>query len=206
MVIKGVLFDADGVIINSGKFSIEYEEKYGVSKDELIPFFKGNFKRCIIGKGDLKELIRPWLIKWKWLGTVEEFLQFWFKAEHQIDERIVSVINQLKLNGKKCYLVTNQEKYRVEYIKNDMGFDKLFNRIFSSSEIGYKKPEKEFYKAVLDEIGKKDRISSDELLFFDDSEINILSAREKGINSHVYKDFLDFEKIIESHIKIKSKK
>jgi hypothetical protein len=37
MAIKAVVFDADGVVINSpGYFSVQYEKKFGVPNDVLI--------------------------------------------------------------------------------------------------------------------------------------------------------------------------
>ena len=80
MTIKGILFDADGVIINSEKFSVPYQKKFNVHVDEITPFFKGEFKECIVGRADLVKIIQPWLQKWKWKGSAEEFLEFWFKA------------------------------------------------------------------------------------------------------------------------------
>jgi putative hydrolase of the HAD superfamily len=113
MTTKCILFDADGVVINSEMLSVQYQKEHDVSNDDMIPFFEGEFQNCIVGKTDLIELVKPWLPKWKWDGTVDEFLQFWFKAEHNVDERMVAVIRNLRKKGIKCYLATNQEKYRA---------------------------------------------------------------------------------------------
>jgi len=78
----------------------------------------------------LIELVTPWFSKWKWDGTVEEFLQFWFKAEHNVDEKIISIIQQLRKKGIRCYLATNQEKYRTQYMKDKMRFEELFDHVF----------------------------------------------------------------------------
>jgi len=177
MVTKCILFDADGVVVNSEMFSVQYQKEHDVSNDDMLPFFKGEFQNCIVGKADLIELVKPWLSKWKWNGTVDEFLQFWFKAEHNVDERIISVIQQLRKKGIKCYLATNQEKYRIQYMKNYMGFEELFDHVFSSAEIGHKKPEREFYKFILDEIKNEHKIYPHEILFFDDSLENVKEAK-----------------------------
>jgi len=196
MEIKCILFDADGVVINSEMFSVQYQKEHDVSNDEMLPFFKGEFQNCIIGKADLIELVKPWLLKWKWIGTVDEFLQFWFKAEHNIDERMVNIIKELRKKGIKCYLATNQEKYRTQYMNNHMGFEELFDHVFSSADIGYKKPEREFYKFILDEIKNEHRINPHEIMFFDDSQENVDEAKKLDIDAHFYKNFKDFESLV----------
>ena len=198
MTIKCILFDADGVIINSEMFGVQYQNKYAISKDDIIPFFKEDFPNCIIGKADLMESLENWLPKWKWTGTVAEFLELWFSSENNVDKRMLSMIEELRKNGIKCFLATNQEKYRTDYIRNTMNFDELFDNIFSSSDIGYKKPEIEFYEFILKELEINYAIHSNEIMFFDDSPENIATALEVNIDAHLYKDFKDFRQLITS--------
>ena len=198
MAIKSILFDADGVVINSEMFSSKYQKEFGISPEEFLDFFNGEFNDCIVGKADLTELIKPWLSKWKWKGTVEEFLKFWFEAENNLDDGMIDMIKKLREKGIKCYLATNQEKHRTKYLKDNMGFEELFDKVFSSADIGYRKPEKEFYELVLNEIKKEYNISPHEIMFFDDSKENIDSAKKLNINANLYKNFKDFEKLINS--------
>ncbi len=201
MVIKCILFDCDGVIITSEKFSDLYQKRYDLSNDEMLPFFEGDFQKCIVGKADLKEIIKSWLPKWKWKGSIEEFLQLWFKSENKIDERIVKLITILRKKGIKCCLATNQEKYRTDYLKTHMGFKNLFDHIFSSADIGHKKPKKEFFEFILNEMKNKYNICALEIMYFDNSQRHINSAKKLGIKTHLYKNFKESEPIIKSIIK-----
>ncbi len=196
MATKCILFDADGVVINSEMFSVQYQKEHGVSGDKMLPFFKEEFQNCIIGKADLIESVKPWLPKWKWAGTADEFLQYWFKAEHNVDEKLITVVQQLREKGIKCYLATNQEKYRTKYMKEEMKFKELFNHVFSSADIGYKKPESEFYKFILAKIENEYKIYPHEIMFFDDSQENAAEAKRLNINAHFYKNFEDFENLV----------
>ena len=61
--IKAIIFDADGVVINSPEmFSIQYQKAFGISNDVMLPFFEGIFQDCLKGKADLKEELKHHLI------------------------------------------------------------------------------------------------------------------------------------------------
>ena len=194
MKYKVFLFDTDGVVVQSKMFGNYYGQKNNIAKEEMLPFFTGIFQDCMIGKSDLKEIIKPWLVKWKWNGSVEEFLQKWFKYEDNIDARIIDFIKKLKKQNIKCYLATNQEKYRTDYLTNEMKFGRIFDEIFSSAHIGYKKPSKEFYEFIINKLN----IPTEEILYIDDDEKNIETAKQLEIESYLYKDFNEFKKYLET--------
>ena len=93
-------------------------------------------------------MIKPYLTKWNWKKSTVEFLDYWFKTEHKIDKNMVKIINDLKKIKVKCFLATNQEKYRIDYMVNKMGFSSLFNNIYASCQLGYKKSQKSFYQIL----------------------------------------------------------
>jgi len=67
---------------------------------------------------------------------------------------------------------------------------------FSSADTGYKKPEREFYKFILDEIKNEHNIYPHEVIFFDDLQKNIDEAKRLDIDAHFYKNFEDFENLV----------
>jgi putative hydrolase of the HAD superfamily len=193
MKIKAVVFDADGVVINSpGCFSAQYQKEFGISNDVMLPFFKGRFQDCLVGKADLKEELKPLLKEWEWKGTVDELLDYWFKSEHYIDDNIIGEIKKLRELGVKCYLGTKQEKYRTEYIKKDMGFDNFFDGIYSSVD-GYSKNDKNFYRIISQDLYEKENINSQEIMFWDDDQENVDVASECGWNAFFYTSFDEFQ-------------
>ena len=195
--IKVVLFDVDGVVVDSEMFSLQYSKKFGINNEEMLPFFKGVFQDCIIGKADLKEEVKPWLKKWKWDKSAKDFLNFWFRSEHNIDDMLVDQVEKLRASGIRCYLATKQEKYRTKYMREEMGFDNIFDGIFSSSEIGYKKPDEKFFQKILDELG----IQGEEALFFDDEIENVEGAKSLGIKGFLYTGFDEFKKELDKFLK-----
>lgn len=179
---KIYMFDADGVVIQSRMFSQKYAQEFNVSISELDDFFKTDFQECLIGKSDLKIVIKPWLKKWNWSKSVDEFLDYWFKAENQINDALSENIRMLRKNKIKCILATNQEKYRLEYMKKEMDFETTFDKIYSSNFIGFKKPDIEYYRFILNDLNE----TPSNIIFYDDRQENVESAKSLGINSILY--------------------
>lgn len=201
--IKAIIFDADGVVIESQKmFSVRYQEKYNISNDKMLAFFDTIFQDCLVGRADLKEAIKPYLKDWKWDGSIDELLKFWFRAEDKPNLKMIYFIEKLREKGIKCYLMTNQEKYRTEYMKVDMNFDNIFNKIYSSAYIGYAKPDLKYYEAVYNEINKEIKVNKDEIIFFDDGKKEVEGAINFGIKAYLYEDFDKFVSILSNNYKI----
>ncbi|HEV8601270.1 MAG TPA: HAD hydrolase-like protein [Patescibacteria group bacterium] len=189
-MLKAILYDADGMVINKPKrFSEFYTEQFNVPLEKLLPFFQKELDQIQAGKADLKVKLQPYLADWNWSRSVDELLEYWFKVENYIDQKLVESIALLRQNGIKCYLTTNQEKYRTQYLKNVMGMDKIFDGIFSSSSLGVLKPEPGYWEKVLSEI----KVNKNEVLIWDDEQETIESAKKFGFNAELYTNFDDYK-------------
>ncbi|MFH2232428.1 MAG: HAD hydrolase-like protein, partial [Patescibacteria group bacterium] len=113
----------------------------------------------------------------------------------------IELIKVLRGKNIKCFLATNQEKHRTEYMTNQMGFKDVFDHIFSSAEIGYKKPEREFYEFIFNWINKTESVAKEEIFYIDDSQEAIDAANTYGINSRFYTSFEDFTNQINTLVK-----
>lgn len=67
------------------------------------------------------------------------------------------ILTKLKKGGISIYAVTNGTKRSQENRLGNSGLDKLFDGIFISECIGFQKPKKEYFDAVLKEICEKDK-------------------------------------------------
>lgn len=182
-----ILFDADGVTIQPTEpFSKQYQKKHGVPSDAFLKdFFGGIFHDCTTGKADLKEVLRPTLAsEWKWKGTVEDFLQEWFSSEHFPNTEVLEIIKKLREKGAQCFLATNNEKYRTAYIRKEMGFDTVFDGIYSSCDVGHRKPSSEFFTYVLRDIG----VPAENVVYFDNEEEMMVEAKRLGIRGYIYEN------------------
>ncbi len=189
-MIRVCLFDVDGVLIRGEAFSTYLRRDYRLTQDDTAPFFQGIFRECLIGKADLKEVLPPYLPKWGWQESIDAFLEYWFGCERHVDELLLATIQQWRCDGMNCYVATNQEQYRTAYLREALGFAHLFDGIFASAHVGHMKHERAFFELVLRELAP---VPANEIMFWDDSELNVTTARQAGLQAEVYTDFADFQ-------------
>ena len=192
-MIKAIIFDADGMVINGERFSDRFSKKFNIPLEAINVFFDKEFEDCELGKKDLKQVILPYLKEWKWQGAMDDLLKFWFKESYRVDKEVIKIIGGLREAKTICILSTNQEKYRVEFMKNEMGLAGVFDFIISSHQVGYFKDNPEFYRKLLELIPD---IKTDEVLFFDDREKNIQAAESLGIKVKLYKNINDLKECL----------
>jgi len=188
MKIEAVLFDADGVLILPEEvFSVVYAKSHGLSPAPFEQFFRESWPAIATGKKDLKESITENADLWQWHGTPDELLQYWFEAEDVRNEDLIALIRGLKEQGLPCYLASDQEKYRGEYLKQVM-FKDLFNGYFLSCDLGTTKSDPTFFKRVVDQLRQDNPdINPASIVFFDDSQSKVDTARAAGINGLLYR-------------------
>ncbi len=174
---KIIIYDVDGVIIRREKyFSQRFSEDYGVPLGKILSFFKKEFQLCLIGKADLKVELNKYLMVWGWEKSVGELLDYWFSNESKLNRELLVEISRFRRDGTKCYLATNNEKYRVKYILETLGLAELFDGSFASCDIGYLKRDRKFWKKVHEVI---DNEPSD-VFVIDDEKENLDAAKSFG--------------------------
>lgn len=194
-MITTLLFDVDGVLLIGDSWNKDLASSYGITEEMLSPFFRESFPACLTGKSDLKEVLASYLTRWNWPHAVDDFVDYWFRR-HARNEELLSTIQQFRQNGTACYLATQQEHYRTNYIWHTLGFAQLFDGIFSSVDIGYMKIDPLFFEAVVREL---DGHLVTEMLFWDDQAGNVTTARSAGLHAEVYQDFTQFSSVMRTY-------
>ncbi|MDD3006378.1 MAG: hypothetical protein PHX30_02220 [Candidatus Pacebacteria bacterium] len=195
---KIILFDVDGVLIRyPHNFSEEMKRRgYPEAKKVLGEFYDITNNRIYNeGKGDMKEMIVPYLKRFGWQGTVDDFFkeQMDFSRRY-LDGDLVSLAGELKKQGIGCYLASNQDKYRAQFLWEDLNLQQSFDGHFFSCEIGYKKDDDGFWEYALENIsGNNSGISTWDIIYFDDARGNVEAASKFGIQSFLFTDKIQFE-------------
>ncbi|HEX9804181.1 MAG TPA: HAD family hydrolase [Candidatus Dojkabacteria bacterium] len=193
-MIKYVFFDVDGVLINSPLYYSQYYAKQNnLDYDkEMLPFFTGIFRKAGEGKVDLKEIIAPWLKKWGFQGSVDEYLKNWFEFESDVDQEVIELVKTLREKGINCFLTTQQEKYRFDYMWNNLKFKEYFDGRFPTYEINYTKTKKGYWETILKILKVKD---PHEVLMIDDSKEVIKTAEEVGLTTILFQNKSDLDRL-----------
>lgn len=182
-----ILFDADGVLtLPEEVFSVVYARSCGLDIQPFSEFFNNEWQPIVTGKQDLKEHIATHPELWHWDGSPDELLEFWFKTEDVRNEQLVALISKLKQRGVSCYMATDQERYRAEYMRTVM-FKNLFDGFFVSADLGVTKTDPQFFELVLRDLNNRHQgLEPDHVIFFDDSQEKVDTAKSTGIDARLF--------------------
>ena len=198
MKYKVVLFDADGMTLVQKRFSDQIQTDYGISWEVMKPFFMGPFLLCKQGKADLKKELANVIHDWGWKGTVDELVGYWFRIGGTPNKEVVELIPVFQSFGIRCFLATNQEAYRAEFLRKNVGLERIFDGMFVSAEIGFTKKDplffEEAYKRINAEAGEP--VQKEEVLFVDHEEESIAAAQAVGFSTHVYHGVWAFQEVV----------
>lgn len=195
---KVALFDVDGVLIIPPRlFSEQYCEHYNVDPVTQGQFYATKeFKDASTGKYDLIDAIRLHNDKWQWDGDPEELMKMWFDSESSPNDELLGVIDDLRKGQTGVYLATQQEKYRKQYLMEQV-FDDKFDGIFCTCDIGYGKHEEYYWAAVLKQLMSiYPDVKPEQIVYFDDRQSLVDMAAVFGIDAHLYNDAAEVRRIV----------
>lgn len=189
---RAFVFDADGVVIESRGFANRLDREYDISTEVTRPFFTGPFQSCLEGKTDLRESLKPFLEQWGWPLSVGDFVDQWMEYDDQPRQDILRIVEGFRNRGIPCYLASNQEPTRAEYIRNVMGFQDYFDELFFSCDLGVLKPNHAFFSSVQGRISMEPR----SIWFWDDALRYVRGARAAGWNAVLYESVESITNVI----------
>lgn len=110
---------------------------------------------------------------------------------------MLDLLEKLKRKYKLAALTTISREW-LDYKKAKYNLDSYFELIISSGYSGFKKPNLEIYRIILEKLNKK----PEECLFIDDSLEALLPAKKLGIKTILFSGQSDLEKNLKK-LKIK---
>lgn len=187
-MIKAILCDIDGVLLLDGDelFSIRYAREHSFDVSELDNFFQNVFPRALAGKADLRDILWEHRAEWH-IATLQDrdtlFTQ-WVTDHGVFAAENIAALQQL---ATPVYAATNQEAYRGRYISEEIMPEGLFVKTYISANVGYAKPDINFFRHIFNDLTKDGVIDSPgEILFVDDDAKNIIGGERAGLLSVHY--------------------
>jgi putative hydrolase of the HAD superfamily len=197
-MIKYIIFDWGGVCSYAHAlkdFARDFATKTGKDEDEIERVFRELEYPYETGR------ITPaqfWTDLRQRLGVDMPIKEIQAVMLHSCDlsnKEVLDLILELK-NKFKIVLLSNNYEDLFAHTKQFYNFDKYFDLTFSSSNIGFKKPEPEAYEHVLKTLGAK----PEEVVFIDNKEKNIIGASNLGIKTVHFKDVEQLKKELSQYL------
>ena len=180
--VEVVAFDIDGVLVEP-KFAAVLPDLLNRSPSEIAQFFGGPFEQCLLGRTDLLDERPAVLRHWEWQGSVDQFLEFWFGVESNVNQAMLAFADALRAKGIRCILASTQERHRARSLEALLGVGTRFERAFFSCDVGLKKPSPEYFTAVANAMN----LPPDRIGLIDDVRANVESAQSVGWNGAVFR-------------------
>lgn len=186
-MIKAIIFDIDGVVLRKrNKYFSERlieEGRLEDCKDEILSFFKNDYKLCMLGKADLKQELAKRLGDWGWKKSVDDLLDYWFSFENKLNQEVLELVRELREKGIKCYMASDHTEYRADNLMKEVGLGSYFDGAFFSCFFGCSKSGKEFFEKVLQQLEGIEALS---VMFWDNEEENVEAAKSLGIQALLF--------------------
>jgi len=198
-MIKAIIFDLNGVFIQSPMLSDRFASDFNVPNDKFLPALKEIM--ALVRQPNANGLYsywKPYFDIWNLNLSEQEFYNYWFKAEKEISE-MLDIANRLKKNGLKIFILSNNLRERTKYYEETFSFLKtLPEKVYFSWQTGFIKPDERAYKLILDE----NNLQSEECLYFDDSTKNVEVANSLGIKSFIFKNIKQLKSDLQTILSI----
>jgi putative hydrolase of the HAD superfamily len=171
------LFDADGVIqrANPDRFDV-LSSLSGGNGDLLEEIFAAE-RPAALGQADFVEVLTGVLQGWGAQDQLDVALQAWREIEP--DGNALRLVEQLRESGVRCFVASNQHRYRADVMSRHLGYAEHFDGELYSYSLGAAKPDTAFFEQAL-RCAKADPATT---IFIDDSLTNIEAATAVGIST-----------------------
>lgn len=188
MKFKAIIFDMDGVLIDSEVYWEEVEQNFFKSRGvELTADLRGS----LIGTSET-ELLKICKRDFGFKESIEEMLKERTKMADSIyyekSNPMPGITRLLEILNKEKYsmaIASSSHLYRIEAIVKRFGWEKYFDKLVSAESFSFPgKPAPDIYLHAAKELG----FESKECLVFEDVENGVKSAKSAGMFCIAIKD------------------
>ncbi len=189
-MIKAIIFDLGSVVFKEDWIGLnkEFFEKFGIST--LIRTKYGKriqkiYDDALVGNKKMRDVFKEICAQENKNYNINELCSFYkeaYKRNKILNHEVIRLIKKLRKRVKVvCYTDTNDLHFKAH---EEQGILKLFDKKFASHQIGKRKSNPSAFKKIL----RKLKLKPQEVLFIDNNQKNIDSAKSLGINTILFKN------------------
>lgn len=195
-MIKAILFDFDGVLTidATGSQSIcNYIcKKTGLGAEEFKKEYYKYNNDLLYGKINHENI---WEALCKGVNTkIDISILYESFINTPIDSQMIAIVDRLKKQNYKIGMVTDNKKDRIDDIVKYYDWNKVFDAITISAEVGSGKDYSEIFVKIIECFN----LTANECVFIDNQEKNLIIPKSMGMNV-IYFDHekRNYEKLIQ---------
>lgn len=185
---KVIFFDFSGVVASSGY--LKWANTHIKEHPAKQKFIEDTFSQTDCGRLTMNQL--DTLLSKQTGIPIQEILPAVLN-DIVVDTSVVALIKKLK-ESYKVALLTNYSHEILDKIFERNNLTGLFDKVIVSSTHGKVKPNKDFFETALEIM----QVDASEVVFIDDSAINVAGAQKVGILSFLYTTFDKLEQDLKS--------
>jgi HAD superfamily hydrolase (TIGR01509 family) len=189
---KAVIFDLNGIFIQSQKLSERFARDFSVPVEKFVPELSRIMDKVRQpNAGSSYAYWQPVLKEWGIDLTEQQLWDFWF-GEERVSDRMVEFARSLRAKGIKVFILSNNFKERADYYGHYPWFKDAIDKVYFSWQTGYVKPDPRARSSILDEHNLKPA----DCIYFDDQDKNLKAAESVGIKSYMFTKEEELEEIV----------
>ena len=179
---RTVMMDVDGVLVcgrpqDGAHLFTDLEKDLGISLKALqAGFFAPRWQAIVTGKRALESELAEALAEIAPDVAPDTLIDYWFRNDSRIEQPVLDAIDDVRRQGVRVFLATNQEHRRADYLMTTLGLGAHVDGIAYSAAIGSRKPDPVFFSAAAALAGSR----PEETVLVDDLEENVSAAHEAG--------------------------
>lgn len=193
---KAVIFDMDGVLIDSEKAHQEAEittlRQFGieVTVDDLKPFAGANRDSFKQGISE-----RFGAIDWNRFYEIKDKMLFNLVEQVESIPGVVDLLRQIKQAGMKTGLGTSSQRSLMDFVVDRFAFRPLFDELVCTNDITRGKPDPEIFLVCAERL----QVDPRDCVVIEDSVNGIKAAKAAGMYSLAITTTFDPHELHEAH-------
>ncbi len=213
-MIKAIIFDMDGVLIDSVKYLYE---AFNLALKKYDVYINNEDIKKYLGK-PMREKIKMWKEEYnikedidiaKFSKEVFELEMNLLKENVKVDKNLLDLVQSLKENNLKLAVATSSPKSRAENILELIGLKENTDVLLTDEDFEKSKPNPDIFLKTAERLG----VNPEECVVIEDAVNGIIAAKNAGMKSialltkyHGKDEFNDADLIINSLVELNLEK